>query len=160
MKYIIIIVILFIIYFLIKGNADMKNVNKYGGLKNKYKTIIDLILARNPFYNMREINPNNIELSSTGVRFKLIELDKKLQVTWFWSSLQTGKNYKLIWKFDETENQHNMYAKIKNDIDIHSLMDEGLTKTQATDIVEINNTTDKEKQERLINIFNTKYPDL
>ena len=92
MIYIIIIIaiIAFIIYLSSKGNADIKNVEKNGGLKNKYKTLIDLIMARNSFYKLNEINSNNIALTNTGMTFKLIEMDKKstncvgLEFIWFW----------------------------------------------------------------------------
>ena len=64
MIYIIIIaVIVFFIYLVSKDNADIQNVNKFGGLKNKYKILIEHIMSRNSFYKLNEINSNNIVLS-------------------------------------------------------------------------------------------------
>ena len=116
MIYIIIIaVIVFFIYLVSKDNADIQNVNKFGGLKNKYKILIEHIMSRNSFYKLNEINSNNIVLTNTGMRFKLIELDKKLQITWHWDSFVSGKSHTVQWLFDESENQNeNTYLTLEN----------------------------------------------
>lgn len=157
---IIIAIIAFVIYLSAKGNADLKNVEKYGGLKNKYKTLIDLIMSRNSFYQLNEINSNNIELTNTGMKFKLIEMDKKLQITWVWNSFGSGQNHKLLWKFDENEDQKKMYEKLNKDMAVQNLIDDGMTKQQAEDFYIINNTTNKVEQNRLVENFSKKYPAL
>ena len=47
------------------------------------------------------------------MRFKLIELDKKLQITWHWDSFVSGKSHTVQWLFDEFENQDEMYKKLE-----------------------------------------------
>jgi hypothetical protein len=161
MIYIIIIaVIAFFFYLSAKGNADIKNVEKYGGLKYKYKTLIDLIMSRNSFYQLREINTNNIELTNTGMTFKLIEMDKKLQITWTWNSFGSGQNHKLLWKFDENEDQTKMYQKLDKDMAVQNLVDDGMNKQQAEDFYVISKTSDENEQNRLTEIFSKKYPEL
>src|SRR6218665_26576 len=135
MVYIIIIaviaVIAVIIYLAVKANADIQNVNKY-------RVFIDRIMARNPFYELNEINSNNIELTNTGMKFKLIEMDKKLQITWHWFRFSSGKSYKLKWNFDENENQDKMYEILDKGMAIQNLIDDGMTKQQAEDWLKIN----------------------
>lgn len=161
MIYIIIIVIIaVVIYLSAKGNTDLKNVDKYGGLKNKYKTLIDLIMSRNSRYQLNEINSNNLELTNTGMIFKLKEMDKKLQITWVWNSFGSGQNHKLQWKFDENEDQVKMYERLHIDMAIQNLIDDGMTKQQAEDFFEINHTTNEDEQKRLLENFSKKYPAL
>lgn len=161
MIYIIIIaVIAYVIYLSAKGNADIQNVNKHGGLRKKYKVFIDQIMARNSFYRLNEINSNNIELTNTGMRFKLIELDKKLQVTWNWNSFTSGKTHKLQWHFDENENQDKMYEILDWDMAIQSLIDEGMTKPQAEDCLKISRSNNEAEKEKLAMEFSNKYPEL
>ena len=161
MIYIIIIaVIVFFIYLVSKDNADIQNVNKFGGLKNKYKILIEHIMSRNSFYKLNEINSNNIELTNTGMRFKLIELDKKLQITWHWDSFVSGKSHTVQWLFDEFENQDEMYKKLDNDMKIQNLIDEGMTKLQAQDFLQITLASDKVEQEKLTDEFSKKHSDL
>lgn len=160
MIYIIILaVIAFIIYLSVKGNADLKNVNKYGGLKIKYKQLIDLIMSRNKYYQMNEINSNNIELTNTGMRFKLIEMDKKLQITWVWSSF-SGKTHNLLWSFDENEDQVIMYERIDKDMAIQSLIDEDMTKQQAEDFHNITISLNENEKRLMCEDFSRKYPEL
>ncbi|MCT7905079.1 Uncharacterised protein [Candidatus Ornithobacterium hominis] len=143
MSWILIIVALGVTYFLYigyKGNKDIKNVEKYGGLKIKYNTLIELIMARSSTTRLQQINSNNIRITSTGMMFKLIEIDKKIQITWDWHSFTTGKIHRLVWKFDENQDQNVMYETIKRDISIQNLLDDGLTKREAENYLKnINN---------------------
>lgn len=160
MVYVIIIaVIALIAYNAFKGNADIKNVNKYGGFRNKYKILIDRIMSRNSFYQLKEINSNNIELLNTGMKFKLIELDKKLQIIWLWTRIGTGKTYKIQWRFNEFQDQNEMYSIIDKDMAIQNFIDDGMTKKQAEYWLEIARTDNKVEQGRLINEFSKKYPE-
>lgn len=161
MVYVIIIaVIAFIAYKAFKGNADIKNVNKYGGLRNKYAILINEIMARNSQYRLVEKNSNNIQLTNTGMVFRLIEIDKKLQVTWNWRAFGTNKVYKLQWYFEEFQNQDEMYAIINKDVTVQNFMDDGMTKQQAEDWLKISRSNNEVEQERLVNSFSKKYPAL
>ena len=85
------VIIAYFVYQGMKGNADMENVNKYGGLKIKYSTLIDRIMSRNSYYQMIEVNSNDIRLTCTGMVFRLTEIDKKIQIVWNWESFSTSK---------------------------------------------------------------------
>jgi len=161
MIYIVIIAfITFIFYLSFKGNADIKNVDKYGGLKKKYETLIDQIMARNSFYQLNELNSNNIEITNTGMKFKLIEIDKKIQITWLWNSFSSGQTHKLLWKFDENESPNKMYQILDRDMTIQNFIDDGMTKLQAEDWFKIRRSKNEEEQDKLAYNFSTKYPEL
>ncbi len=161
MVYVIIIaVIAFIAYNAFKGNADIANVKKYGGLRNKYATLINKIMSRNSQYRLEEKNSNNILLTNTGMVFRLIEIDKKLQVTWNWHAFGSNKVYKLQWNFNEFQNQDEMYAIIDKDVTVQNFIDDGMTKQQAEDWLEISRAENESEQKRLVNTFLKKYPEL
>lgn len=143
-----------------KGNADIENVKKHGGLRKKYHTLITLIMSRNSFYQLQELNINNVAITNTGMVFKLIEIDKKLQITWRWDSFSTGKTHQLQWYFNENENQNKMYEEINKGLTIQNFIDDGMTKIQAEDWFTINKSDSKEKQDKLIHEFSIKYPEL
>ena len=150
-----------LIYLGAKGNADTKNVEKYGGLRNKYNVLIGNIMSRNPYYQIFEKNSNNIVLSCTGMTFRLIELDKKLQVVWIWERNRFGlKIYKKTWHFDENMDQIEMYKQIDAHLEIQNLVDDGMTDPQAKDFYLITKAASKEERERLVNDFKNKYPNV
>ena len=146
---IIILAIVLLIRLAIKGNADIQNVQKHGGLINKYSILINLIMSRNSYYQLKEININNIEITNTGMMFKLIEIDKQLQVTWHWSSFTTGKNHKLQWHFKEFANQEDMYLKIKKGMTVQNLIDDGINKQEAEQWYKVNYENELDKRDTL-----------
>ncbi len=135
MIWIIILAIIGIFLFLgVKGGQDIKNVEKYGGLENKYKILVNKMLSHSQKLKMKKINSNNLEIgysfTSGFVRFKLIEMNKVLQVQYMANSVIDGKS-NLIWKFNEYEDQNKMFDKISKDLAIHTFMLEGLSREDA-----------------------------
>lgn len=134
---IVLAVIGFFLYLGIKGGKDIKNVEKYGGLDNKYKTLVNKMLYHSQKLKMKKINSNNLEIgySFTGgfVRFKLIEMNKRLQVRYMANSVIDGKS-NIVWKFNEYEDQNEMFAKISKDLAIHTFMLEGLSREEAVKV--------------------------
>ena len=113
---------------------DIKNVEKYGGLENKYCILISKMMS-NEKLKLRRINTNNLQIgySFIGdwyVYFKLIEIDKYLQVKYESKDMVDGIQ-KLVWKFNENENQIQMFDKITKDLAIHNFILKGLTKAEA-----------------------------
>ena len=157
---IVVIVIVFFLYSGYKGSQDIENVEKLGGLRIKYEDFIDQIMARNSNYQIRELNSNNIELTNTGMIFKLIEIDKKLQVTWNWNSFGTGKTYRLQWKFDENQDQKEMYEILNEGMTIQTFIDGGMTKNQAEDWLKVSMSTNEIDQQKLAEKFSKKHPEL
>lgn len=160
MTWIIIIIVLVIVIFFVRLStqtiSEIEHVGKHGGLKNKYKTLIDRIMSRNSMYQLKEIYSNDIELICTGMKFHLTEVNKKLKITWVWDSFISGQMHKLQWHFDEFQNQDEMYEILDKDIAIINLMDEGMTKQQAIDMLNISRVENKAEQERLITDFSNK----
>ena len=128
------IVVIYIIYLGVKGNKDIQNVNKYGGLKNKYSIFINHIMSRNSY--------------------------RKLQVTWVWQSFSTGKTHKLQWLFNEFENQDSMYEKVDKGMTIQNYIDDGMNQVEAEDWFKISRSTNKIEQDTLVESFSKKYPAL
>lgn len=131
---IIVIVGLAILYNMSKGSKDIKNVEKFGGLENKYGILIKNLMS-NEKLRLRKINSNNIEIgySFVGdgyVYFKLIEIDKKLLARYESKDMVDGVQ-KLAWKFDEFEDQKKMFQQIAKDLTIHNFMKSGLSKQDA-----------------------------
>jgi hypothetical protein len=134
---IILVVVIFLIYNGYKGNNDIKNVEKFGGLENKYNILIKNIMS-NEKLKLRKINSNNLEIgySFIGngyVYFKLIEMDKYLQVKYESKNMVDGIQ-RLVWKFNEEENQNEMFERISKDLAIHNLMLGGISKQEALEI--------------------------
>lgn len=141
MVYVIIIIsvgIFLLVRLAKKGNADIANVQKYGGLKKKYSVLINHIMSRNSFYQLQELNINNVAITNTGMVFKLIEIDKKLLITWHWNSFSTGQSYKLKWNFDEFTDQDEMYAMVRKGMTIQTCIDNGMTRSQAEEYYNTN----------------------
>ncbi|MGG5505095.1 hypothetical protein ACPDHQ_16920 [Myroides odoratimimus] len=130
------------------------------GVKNKYQILINLIMSRNSFYQLKEMSINNIEITNTGMVFKLIEIDKKLQITWHWNSFGSGRKYKLQWYFGENENQDKMYEEINKGLTIQTFIDNGMTMQQAKDWFTISKSNKEEEQDKLVQQFSEKYPEL
>lgn len=140
MVYVIIIaIVIFILYNSFKGNQDIKNVEKHGGLQNKYNELIQCIMS-NEKLRLRTINPNNIEIgySFAGggyLFFKLIEMSGNLIVRYESKDFVDGVK-KLAWKFNENDNQTQMFEKISKDLAIHNFMLSGLSRKEATEAVQ------------------------
>lgn len=160
---ILIAVIAIVIFFGRLANqtvSEIEHVGKHGGLKNKYKILIEHIMSRNSLYQLKENYSNDIELLCTGTKFHLTEVKKTLEINWGWDSFTSGKLHRLKWSFDEFKNQDEMYSIIDKDINIVSLIDEGFTKQQAIDFLNISLLTNEVEQKKLISDFSNKYPEL
>ncbi len=164
MTWIIIVIVLAIVIFFVRHSDqtinEINHIGKHGGLKNKYKVVIDKIMSRNSLYQLKEHYSNDIELLCTGTVFHLTEVKKVLKITWAWNSFVSGKSHGLKWCFDEFQNQDEMYEIIDKDIKIVSLIDEGFTKQQAIDFLNISLSKNEIEQNKLISDFSNKYPEL
>ncbi|WP_297970359.1 hypothetical protein [uncultured Capnocytophaga sp.] len=129
-------------------------------IRNKYSVLINHILNRNSYYQMREIDANNVKLICTGITFTLTEVNRNLQITYVWDSFSTGKTYRHQWRFNENKDQNEMYEEIDKEIGIQSMIDSGFTREQAEDIAEIKYAKSQAEQEALLYIFSKKHPHL
>ncbi|PZD78537.1 hypothetical protein [Mesonia sp. K7] len=151
---IILVIVVLFIYNGYKGNKDIKNVERYGGLEFKYGVLIQKIMS-NEKLKLRKINSNNLEIgySFAGggyVMFKLIEMSGHLTVRYESKDMVDGVQ-KLAWKFREFDNQVDMFDIITKDLTIHNLKLGGLSEQEASrvyqDMVEEDATSDKNSKE-------------
>jgi len=84
--------VLYIVYRVIKSFTKEEEYTII--LKEKYPVLINHILNRNSYYQMREIDANNVKLICTGITFTLTEVNRNLQITYVWDSFSTGKTYR------------------------------------------------------------------
>ena len=150
--------VLYIVYRVIKSFTKEEEYTII--LKEKYPVLINHILNRNSYYQMKEIDANNVKLICTGITFTLTEVNRNLQITYVWDSFSTGKTYRHQWRFNEKKDQNEMYEEIDKEIGIQSMMDSGFTREQAEDIAEIKYAKSQAEQEILLDIFSKKHPHL
>lgn len=131
---IIVAIVAFFLYNGYKGAKDIKNVEKYGGILNKYNILIEFIMT-NKKLKLNQINSNNIEIGynfigNGYVKFKLIEISGILQIKYESKDLVDGVQ-RLIWKFSENEDQVKMAETISKDMFMHNLILQGTSKEEA-----------------------------
>lgn len=95
-------VVIFLVYNSYKGNQDIKNVEKSGGLENKYSELISFLMSNEKLRLSRK-NSNNVEIgySFIGdgyVRFHLTEMNNNLLIRYESKDMVDGIQ-KLAWKF-------------------------------------------------------------
>ena len=128
------IVVIFIVYNGYKGNKDTKNVERFGGIDIKYATLVRLFMS-NEKLQLYKHNANNLEIGYAFVgggyvRFKLIEMSGKLQVAYQSKDMVDGLQ-NLVWNFDENQDQNKMFEKVSDDLAIHAMLSNGMTREEA-----------------------------
>ncbi len=135
---IIVAIVIFIIYTGYKGNQDLKYVESFGGLKKKYNTLIQNLMSEEKM-KLNIINSNKIEIGYNFIGggyvfFRLIEMDKKLQIKYQSKDMVDGIQ-NIVWNFDESKNQDEMYEIITKELVVHNLMLRGMTREEAIEAI-------------------------
>lgn len=120
MVWFIVIVIGIIIFSFARDSSKQSTaVIKQGGMKVKYRTLINLFLELDPRMSITKETNSFISLgvSSYGgsVAFFIHQTFGKVTIEWKTTSALTGK-HELQWTFDEFMDQHAMYNKINHDV--------------------------------------------
>lgn len=111
-----------IIKFLISANKQAEEVTKQGGMRVKYRTLVNHVLNSDP---KAKIFQETSTLISVGVSsiggstvFYIQQAFGDVAIKWQVDSPVFGK-HKLEWTFDQFDNQNQMIKKIENDIEIY-----------------------------------------
>lgn len=121
MEFLIIIAMVIVIGFLRAKSKQSSKITMEGGMKYKYRTLINRIKALDDRFNVVEDSTYSLRLyvSSTGVltQFNIIQTFNKVTVQWITKSNIYGK-HKMDFDFQEYGDQNHMADKVFNDISI------------------------------------------
>ena len=116
---ILIIIIVIHIKFFVDLNKQANYVTKQGGMRNKYKYLVDYALASSPKASIVQEKSTFINIGASSLNglyaFMISHSFGSVIVQWKFESIMFGK-HKLEWKFDEFYDQHKMIEKIENDL--------------------------------------------
>lgn len=117
---VIIVIVVFIIgKFLLDKNEQAGKITMQGGMKNKYKELIEYLMSGDMRTRIFEETSDSLTLglSNAGgsTLFVLIQSFGKVTVQWKLNSPIYGK-HKLEWSFDEFKDQEEMADVIFNNI--------------------------------------------
>ncbi len=120
---IIIGVILFIIIkFASDNNKQANAVAKQGGMRNKYRTLVDFALSGHQHSHIVREDGTSITVGcgSAGgsTYFDIVQTFGTVSIKWRSTSIVMG-NHKLEWQFDEFMDQEKMIDKINHDIEVY-----------------------------------------
>lgn len=115
---ILIIVLFFIVQFFISKNQKSNQIEREGGMRNKYRRLIELIMALHPSTRVIQECSDylTIRASNSGgiVEMSLIQNAHNLVVKWKTESSIFGL-HKMKWEFYEFDNQDQMMNRINID---------------------------------------------
>lgn len=115
---ILVIIIFIIIRFMLVREDQSSQIIKQGGMKNKYREIINALMAdpRTKIFN-ESSDSITLGLSNMGgtTIFTLIQTFGSLTVQWKVDSPVFGK-HKMDWSFPENQDQRTMVEKIESDL--------------------------------------------
>lgn len=120
---IIIGVILFIIIKFVNDiNKQANAVAKQGGMRNKYRTLVEYALAGDQRSHIVREDGTSITIgcSSPGgsTYIDIVQTFGSVRIRWNSTSALLG-NHKLEWQFDEFMDQEKMVDKIEHDIQVY-----------------------------------------
>lgn len=120
---IIIGIILFIfIKFASDNNKQANAVAKQGGMRNKYRTLVNYALAGHENSHIVSEDGTGISIgcasSGGNTYFDIVQTFGTVTIRWRSTSIMMG-NHKLEWNFNEFMDQQKMIDKIENDIEVY-----------------------------------------
>lgn len=122
-----IIVVIFgwsIIKFLKANNEQASSVAKQGGMRKKYRTLVNHFLSgRSDCRVVRETGTSIVVGSSSAggsTYFDIVQTFGTVTVVWRSSSVMLGK-HKIEWEFNEFMDQNDMIKKIDNDTEVYMM---------------------------------------
>ena len=115
---IVIIVIFFIAQFFISKQIQSSKIAKQGGMLNKYRKLIDIILSWHPKTSIYENGSDHLTIRTSSesgiINIILVQNKYNLSVQWIVESSVFGK-HKLKWEFYEFDDQEKMAKRIHID---------------------------------------------
>jgi len=121
---ILIAVVVYIIFkFVSDNNKQASIIAKQGGMRNKYRTLIDYLMSQRPDVKVIHEDSTSIIVgcASAGgsTKFIIAQTFGTVTVQWKSSDIITG-NHELEWQFEEFMDQTKMSEKMENDIVVYS----------------------------------------
>lgn len=115
----ILIVAFFVAQFFISKQIQSSKIAKQGGMLNKYRKLIDIILSWHPKTCIYENGSDHITIRTSSesgiIDIILVQNKYNLSVQWIVESSVFGK-HKLKWEFYEFDDQKKMAQKINHDV--------------------------------------------
>lgn len=119
-KIIAIVGALMFVKFFLDLNKQSSYVTKQGGMKTKYKQLVDYALASSPKAKIVQETSTFINIGASfpgeSYAFMITHSFGSVLIQWKLESLIFGK-HQLKWQFDEFEDQQKMIDKIENDLE-------------------------------------------
>jgi hypothetical protein len=116
-----IIIIILLIFFYDKSQQNIK-IGKEGGMKQKYKGLINHFLSGHENSRIIQETRDSIVVGSNSIGgstyFNIVQTFSKVTIQWKCDVLLYGK-HKLEWTFPEYMNQDQMISKICNDLEAY-----------------------------------------
>ena len=120
MMYVFAFFICVIIIWHFSSKHELKTqVAKQGGMKNKYKELIDIILTINPEFKITDLTNDSITIGYSNEagkeQFILKQQIRQINIIWENYTLIYGK-HRLDWNFHEFENTEIIFERLFNDL--------------------------------------------
>lgn len=116
---ILIIVAIVIGKFMSDSNKQNKKIEQDGGMRHKYRELIDIILSGTSDCEIHKIDSNSVTLRSSSIggttQFTLVQTFGRIHVTWELASPVFG-NHDMSWEFPEYHNQQAIADRIMHDL--------------------------------------------
>lgn len=116
---ILIIVAVVIGKFMSDSNKQNKKIEQEGGMRHKYRELIDIILSGTSDCEIHKIDSNSVTLRSSSIggttQFSLVQTFGNLHVTWELASPVFG-THEMSWEFPEYHDQQKIADRIMNDL--------------------------------------------
>lgn len=105
--------------FLADSNKQNKKIEQEGGMRHKYRELIDIILSSTFECEIHKIDSNSVTLRSSSIggttQFTLVQTFKNIHVTWELASPVFG-SHDMNWEFPEFHDQQKIANRIMNDL--------------------------------------------
>jgi len=123
-KALLFIAVILIIIFLYDRYKQVIKVGKEGGMKHKYRELIEFILSGDPRCKILHLTTDTVILGisnyGNSTLYTLIQTFGTITIVWKVKSRVYG-NHKLEWSFDEYGDQEYMAEKISNDLEKYQI---------------------------------------
>lgn len=117
------LIIAIILFIVIKFTRDLNKqanaVAKQGGMRNKYRTLVEYAISGHPESKIVHEDGTSIRIGCStpggSTYFSIIQTFGSVTIRWSQNSALTGK-HNLEWQFDEFDDQELMINKIEADL--------------------------------------------
>jgi hypothetical protein len=120
LNFIIAIVVIIIAKFLYDKTLVNKQLGKEGGMKQKYKELITLLIGIDAKSKLSQASKDSIQITNISeggaTSFELLQTFSKISITWRFNNEILGK-HNLHWEFPEYMDQSKMFQNISSSLE-------------------------------------------